>query len=158
MCACHGPKREGIQSVVTAIPQHSPVGANSLTRVPTRGPTRVTTRVGIPAMGWVGSDTLVTTLGTNLNPQPAGHRVCGRDGAHLVSTLPHLVAASLHLAELHAPEDAVVRSGNSIKRHTGGRLRPLARCAPSQRHLRPRHAAWWLYVLPHAVGLRGGPG
>ena len=49
-------------------------------------------------------------------------------------------------------------SGNSIKSHTGGRLRPLARCAPSQRHLRPRHAAWWLYVLPHAVGLRGGPG
>jgi hypothetical protein len=32
MCACHGPKQEGIQSVVTAIPQHSSVGANSLTR------------------------------------------------------------------------------------------------------------------------------
>jgi hypothetical protein len=72
MCACHGPKQEGVQSAVTAIPQHSPVGANSLTRVPTRGPTRVTTRVGIPAVGWVGgptrvgSDPLVTTLGRHL--------------------------------------------------------------------------------------------
>ena len=68
MCACHGPKQEGVQSAVTAIPQHSSVGANSLTRGPTRGPTRVTTRVGIPAVGWVGgptrvgSDPLVTTL------------------------------------------------------------------------------------------------
>jgi hypothetical protein len=50
MCVCHGPKQEGVQSAVTAIPQHSSVGANSLTR----GPTRVTTRVGI-FKPWVGS-------------------------------------------------------------------------------------------------------
>jgi hypothetical protein len=68
MCACHVPKQEGVQSAVTAIPQHSSVGANSLTRGPTRRVTGYNPRVGIPAVGWVGgptrvgSDPLVTTL------------------------------------------------------------------------------------------------
>jgi hypothetical protein len=90
MCACHGPKQEGVQCAVTAIPQHSSVCANSLTRGPTWVTTLtlpkpwVTTWVGISAVGWVGGptrvgvDPLVTTLGCVPGNSAMGNHIVGK--------------------------------------------------------------------------------
>jgi hypothetical protein len=72
MCACHGPKQEGVQSAVTAIPQHSSVGANSLTR----GPTRVTTLTLTQAVGYNPGRYFSRGLGWRADPGrllPPGH-------------------------------------------------------------------------------------